>query len=210
MTALVKNLRLHRGAVRKDSAACVSLSSYSLVKQPGSEEPPTLRRTEEPTKLRHPRTAGWRFTVPVRSFRGASSRRNAVAGADGSYIGGGPRRCQRESRKFFARHSAPANGPGALYEQTVSATAGAVQCRIEAIFLRPPNRELIRGVIAEGALPPSSRSLVRSTHDCVVDADMGVPAPGRVCGRAPFRLMNCAGGLRFGSQTSARQFAEQA
>ena len=70
-----------------------------LSNSPGARMPPTLRRTEEPTKLRHPRTAGWRFTVPVRSFRGASSRRNAVAGADGSYIGGGSIHCQPRNSK---------------------------------------------------------------------------------------------------------------
>src|SRR6185437_9923035 len=40
-----KNCFLSEGPVRKDSAACVSLSSYSLVKQPGSEAlPPPFGR----------------------------------------------------------------------------------------------------------------------------------------------------------------------
>jgi hypothetical protein len=52
MTALcLKNCFFSRGTVRKDSAACVSLSSYSLVKQPGSKHAPTLRWPEEPSKL---------------------------------------------------------------------------------------------------------------------------------------------------------------
>ena len=51
MTALAEDYVFNETAVRKDSAACVSLSSYSLVKQPGSEVLPTLRWTEEPTKL---------------------------------------------------------------------------------------------------------------------------------------------------------------
>ena len=99
-----KNCFLSEGPVRKDSAACVSLSSYSLVKQPGSEACPHPSVARRAVEARHPRTVGWRFTVPVRSFKGASSRRNAVAGADGPYIGGGPIRCQRENRKFFGTH----------------------------------------------------------------------------------------------------------
>src|SRR5690242_18976883 len=101
MTAFAKDLRLQRDR-GPQGLRRLRFSFFLFTCQTAREQvPPTLRRTEEPTKLRHPRTAGWRFTVPVRSFRGASSRRNAVAGADGSYIGGDPIRCQREKSKVF-------------------------------------------------------------------------------------------------------------
>ena len=104
MTAPAENLRLHRGR-GPQGLRRLRFSFFLFTCQTARERgAPTLRRTEEPTKLRHPRTTGWRFTVPVRSFRGASSRRNAVAGADGPYIGGGSIRCQRENRKFFDTH----------------------------------------------------------------------------------------------------------
>ena len=46
---------------------------------PGIMAIPTLRLAGEPAKLVHPRTIGYRFTVPVRSFRGAQSRRKRTA-----------------------------------------------------------------------------------------------------------------------------------
>jgi hypothetical protein len=46
---------------------------------PGIMAIPTLRLAGEPAKLVHPRTIGYRFTVPVRSFRGAQSRRYRTA-----------------------------------------------------------------------------------------------------------------------------------
>ena len=46
---------------------------------------PTLRSAEEPAKPVHPRTLGCRFTVPVRSFRGAQSRRQRTARRCGVY-----------------------------------------------------------------------------------------------------------------------------
>src|SRR5215831_6287546 len=70
---------LHARAARKDSAVHVSLSSDSLFKQPGDHGDPPLREAGEPAKLVHPRTIGCRFTVPVRSFRGAQPRRKRTA-----------------------------------------------------------------------------------------------------------------------------------
>jgi hypothetical protein len=75
MTAPLEELLLHEGAVRKDSAVHVSLSSDSPIKQPGTMAVPAPRTTGEPSKPAHPKTIGCRFTIPVRSFRGASSRR---------------------------------------------------------------------------------------------------------------------------------------
>ena len=50
-----------------------------LSNSPGSGDPP-LRLPEEPSKQHmHPSTIGCRFTVPVRSFRGAPSRRKRTA-----------------------------------------------------------------------------------------------------------------------------------
>jgi len=46
---------------------------------PGIMAIPTLRSAGEPSKLVHPNTIGCRFTVPVRSFRGAQSRRKRTA-----------------------------------------------------------------------------------------------------------------------------------
>jgi hypothetical protein len=54
LTALRGKLLLHEEAARKDPAVRVSLSSDSLVKQPGNREVPTLRRTEGPSKPAHP------------------------------------------------------------------------------------------------------------------------------------------------------------
>jgi hypothetical protein len=48
-------------AARKDSAVHVSLSSYSLVKQPGTKDVPLLYR-EEPSKPKHPMVIGCLFT----------------------------------------------------------------------------------------------------------------------------------------------------
>jgi hypothetical protein len=79
---LLEELLLHEGTARKDLAAYVSLSSDSLVKQPGDQAIPTLWLPKEPSKkLKHPITIGCRFTVPVRSFRGAPSSRNLRNGA---------------------------------------------------------------------------------------------------------------------------------
>ncbi len=50
-----------------------------LSNSPGTVAIPTLRLPEEPSKLVHPSTIGCRFTVPVRSFRGAQSRRKRTA-----------------------------------------------------------------------------------------------------------------------------------
>src|SRR5690349_18223629 len=73
-----------------------------LSNSPGAKGTPNLSEVRKAEEARHPRTAGWRVTVSVMSFRGASSRRNAVAGADGPYIGGGPIRCQPRKSKIFA------------------------------------------------------------------------------------------------------------
>jgi hypothetical protein len=60
---------------------------------PGIMAIPTLRLAGEPAKLVHPRTIGYRFTVPVRSFRGAQSRRKRTARRS-VYIGVALLRCQ--------------------------------------------------------------------------------------------------------------------
>lgn len=96
-----RRLLVFRKATRKDPAACVSLSSYSLVKQPGNREVPYPLVTQRAIEARHPRTIGCRFTVPVRSFRGAPSRRNAVQRADGPYIGQPTSGCQPRKSRFF-------------------------------------------------------------------------------------------------------------
>ena len=60
---------------------------------PGIMAIPTLRYAGEPSKPVHPRTIGCRFTIPVRSFRGAQSRRKRTA-RRWPYIGVGPANCQ--------------------------------------------------------------------------------------------------------------------
>ena len=178
--------------------------------------PPTLRRTEERTKLRHPKTAGWRFTVPVRSFRGASSRRNAVAGADGSYIGGGSIRCQprnskdlrqrsrccfrlEQSREPQHKHILSGESPNC------NAVEKPYSCDLLAI-------ELIRGVIAWRARScPLPIVRFRQPLPRVIRRDMGLPAPLPGSAGSAFRILTkCAGGLRFGSQASARHLAAEA
>jgi len=71
----------HKEAARKDPAVHVSLSSDSLFKQPGDRGDPHLRLPGGSSKPMHPNTIGYRFTVPVRSFRGASSRQQLAGGA---------------------------------------------------------------------------------------------------------------------------------
>src|SRR4029077_10216139 len=67
----------------------------------------TLRSAEEPSKPVHPRTIGCRFTVPVRSFRGAQSRRKRTA-RRWVYICFGLERCQPKMPIFVG----PATLPG--------------------------------------------------------------------------------------------------
>ena len=64
----------HKEAARKDPAVHVSLSSDSLFKQPGDREIPSPHQPGSRRSAMHPKTIGCRFTVPVRSFRGAQSR----------------------------------------------------------------------------------------------------------------------------------------
>ena len=89
-------------AARKDSAVHVSLSSYSLVKQPGSllTPPRAPPGAGETPCIRRPSDA-W-FTVPVRSFTGALSRRRRTARRR-AYIGFAPAHCQLRS----GRHARP-------------------------------------------------------------------------------------------------------
>ena len=65
------------GSGPQDSAVHVSLSSDSLVKQPGTWRflPTGNRRASK--KSQHPKTIGRVFTVSVRSFRGTPSRPKA-------------------------------------------------------------------------------------------------------------------------------------
>jgi hypothetical protein len=67
---------------------------------PGTMAIPTLRVAGEPAKLVHPRTIGCRFTVPVRSFRGAQSRRKRTA-RRWVYICFALARCQPEMPIFL-------------------------------------------------------------------------------------------------------------
>jgi hypothetical protein len=176
--------------------------------------PPSPSEDRRADEARHPRTAGWRFTVPVRSFRGASSRRNAVAGADGSYIGGGSIRCQREKSKFFTyiRDCAPIQR-----SRELSPIKYLVPARLSFNAQQKPyscdllTAELIRGVIAfGGALLPSSHSPISAALPRVIDVTWASRhLVGPVGGRFS-DLTDCAGGLRFGSQAGARQFAIEA
>jgi hypothetical protein len=73
-----KDKPMIKEAARKDSAVHVSLSSNSLVKQPGSETTPTLRQTKGPSKHQSSRQRSEAFSHrSVRSFEGAPSRRQA-------------------------------------------------------------------------------------------------------------------------------------
>ena len=54
MAVLLEELLLHEGPARKDLAAYVSLSSDSLVKQPGTSGGPTLRKPGGVSKLYDP------------------------------------------------------------------------------------------------------------------------------------------------------------
>ena len=93
--ASLGELLLRAKAARKDSAVHVSLSSDSPVKQHGNRggsRPPVSRRTVEASSVRPESEA----IVPlkVRSFRDASSRRNADGAPYPSYIGFGGPECQ--------------------------------------------------------------------------------------------------------------------
>ena len=103
----------HEGAARKDPAAYVSLSSYSLVKQPGNLGVPTLRLPEEPSKLHASENCRMSFhcsseELQRRAIAPCSGRR-----ADPPYIGEAPRGCQPENISFFwlRRPVRPARGP---------------------------------------------------------------------------------------------------
>ena len=101
-TAPLGKLLFREEAARKDSAVHVSLSSYSLVKQPGNRSSP------------HPRCAGGSSKRPasdhnrkpslpliVRIFGGAPSRRNAVGAPYVRYIGFGALQCQHKGHKIL-------------------------------------------------------------------------------------------------------------
>jgi hypothetical protein len=137
-TTLIEEFLPRQDAVRKDSAACVSLSSYSLVKQPEItriSHPSVTRRAVE---ARHPRTVGCRFTVPVRSFKGASSRRNAVQRADGPYIGWGPFRSQLQKSESFEIVMAASCMCEKARTNRILARVRGCGGRTEAIFLGRP------------------------------------------------------------------------
>ena len=126
MTAFAKDLRLHRGR-GPQGLRRLRFSFFLFTCQTAREQnsAPNLSVARKADEARHPRTAGWRVTVPVMSFRGASSRRNAVAGADGSYIGGGPIRCQPRkseiSRRFLFEIFSLATDGESQQQQTLSA-----------------------------------------------------------------------------------------
>jgi hypothetical protein len=82
-----------KDTVRKDPAVHVSLSSDSLVKQPGTKAAPSPDRPESRrSPNRRPKSeAGHR--ISVRSFGGAPSHRGGGAPC-GAYIGWPHRRCQ--------------------------------------------------------------------------------------------------------------------
>jgi len=69
---------------------------------PGTMAAPTPRLAGEPAKPVHPRTIGCRFTVPVRSFRGAQSRRKRTARRS-VYICFGPANCQPKTPILLVR-----------------------------------------------------------------------------------------------------------
>jgi hypothetical protein len=66
---------------------------------PGTMAAPTLRSAGEPSKPMHPNTIGCCFTIPVRSFRGAQSRRKRTARRK-AYIGFAPCYCQPKTPDF--------------------------------------------------------------------------------------------------------------
>lgn len=85
----------------------------------------------------HPRTVGCGFTVPVRSFRGAPSRRLSGRRADPRYIGRAPDPCQLELADFF--------GPGASIshvhtgvQRPAAAASHSMPRRTQAIFMVRP------------------------------------------------------------------------
>jgi hypothetical protein len=68
--ASLRELLLHEKAARKDSAVHVSLSSYSLVKQPGTVASPSPQLAGEPSKLPRPPTpTGGLFTMISEELR---------------------------------------------------------------------------------------------------------------------------------------------
>src|SRR5262245_54173022 len=75
---------------------------------PGTMAVPTPRSPGEPAKLVHPRTVGRRFTVPVRSFRGAQSHRRRTA-RRWLYIGVALAHCQPERPIFLAQFEGRGN-----------------------------------------------------------------------------------------------------
>ena len=85
--------------MRKDSAVHVSLSSYSLVKQPGTVAVPLPGGPESRRSLKPPTEIGSFITIVVRSFEGAQSHRKADGAPYGGYIVAGMPECQHLSPK---------------------------------------------------------------------------------------------------------------
>ena len=186
-----KELLPRAEAARKDSAVHVSLSSDSLFKQPGNHGGPPLRQTGEPSKPVHPRTIGCCFTVPVRSFRGAQSRRKRTARRKG-YIGFAPRHCQPKTPNFVGAESLGRPRPWGSGAVTGKAF-WALPRRTEAIFMGRAcgslrGMESQTGVSSRRRQPPGAvidgarTDRHRAGHDLVGSAAGG---PGLSCLQHP-------------------------
>jgi hypothetical protein len=91
-------------AVRKDFAVHVSLSSDSVVKQPGDRAIPLPGGTGEPPKPKtSERSSDVWSPLSVRCFAGAPSRRSKRRAVCGRYIVGGSQTCQPSNSQNFHR-----------------------------------------------------------------------------------------------------------
>ena len=138
-------------AARKDPAVHVSLSSYSLVKQPGDRGDP--RPSGEPEGRRssmHPRTVGCWFTVTVRSFRGAQSHRERTA-RRGLYIGRPALYCQPQLAHFPRRRETYTTPRLSARRPAAEWLLKALPRRTQAIFMVRPYRLSSRdGIVSAG------------------------------------------------------------
>ena len=115
---------------------------------PGIMATPTLRWTGEPSKPVHPNTIGYRFTIPVRSFKGAQSRRKRTTRREDVYrlrCGELSTGISQECWPLFLTSSLPSRPRAAPLPRSGTGFKGLLR-RTEAIFLGRAQPVRIQGM----------------------------------------------------------------
>jgi len=102
-----KDCSFTRGRPARTSPSTFLFLPIHFSNSPGTMAVPTPRLAEGPSKPAQPKTIGYRVTVPVRSFRGAQSRRKRTARRGRVYRlrPGGVSTKKRKFFHFFGRPS---------------------------------------------------------------------------------------------------------